>query len=87
VSGLPVIDLSGPGAAREIAAACRDWGFFQLPFFYNPSYRTDCAPLPIAGGEAPRYRPINWGEFRRARTAGDYADYGKEIQIEDFRIG
>jgi len=60
---------------------------YSIPFFYNPSYQTACAPLPIADGEAPRYRPINWGEFRRARTAGDYADYGKEIQIEDFRIG
>jgi len=58
---------------------------YSVPFFYNPSYETDCAPLPIEGGEAPRYRPINWGEFRRARTAGDFADYGAEIQIADFR--
>lgn len=58
----------------------------SVPFFYNPSYETDCTPLPAVGGETPRYRPINWGEFRRARTAGDYADYGKEIQIEDFRL-
>lgn len=59
---------------------------YSIPFFYNPSYETDCAPLPIADRGKPRYRPINWGDFRRARTAGDYADYGKEIQIEDFRI-
>ncbi|MDX1579688.1 MAG: 2-oxoglutarate and iron-dependent oxygenase domain-containing protein [Gemmatimonadota bacterium] len=58
---------------------------YSIPFFYNPSYETDCAPL--VDRSAPRYRPINWGEFRRARTAGDYADHGKEIQIEDFRIG
>jgi isopenicillin N synthase-like dioxygenase len=58
----------------------------SVPFFFNPSYETDCAPLPADGGEEPRYRPVNWGEFRRARTAGDYADYGKEIQIEDFRL-
>ena len=59
---------------------------YSIPFFYNPSYATDCAPLPTPEREPPKYRPINWGEFRRARTAGDYADYGKEIQIEDFRI-
>jgi len=59
---------------------------YSLPFFYNPSYGTDCAPLPTPDGAAPRYRPINWGEFRAARTAGDYADYGEEIQIEHFRI-
>ncbi len=59
---------------------------YSIPFFYNPSYETDCAPLPTPDEANPRYRPINWGDFRRARTAGDYADYGKEIQIEDFRI-
>jgi isopenicillin N synthase-like dioxygenase len=60
---------------------------YSLPFFYNPSYEADCAPLPTPDARAPRYSPINWGEFRRARTAGDYADHGKEIQIEDFRVG
>ncbi|MDZ7684582.1 MAG: hypothetical protein U5O39_05910 [Gammaproteobacteria bacterium] len=34
----------------------------------------------------PRYRPVNWGHFRRERAAGDYADYGEEIQISKFRI-
>ncbi len=58
---------------------------YSIPFFFNPSYDTDYAPL-VAGG-APQYRPINWGEFRRLRTAGDYADYGKEVQIGDYRIG
>ena len=60
---------------------------YSIPFFYNPSYETDCAPLPTPDGAAPRYRPINWGDFRRARTAGDFADYGEEIQIEHFRVG
>ena len=56
---------------------------YSIPFFLNPDYETDCAPL----GKLPaRYRPINWGEFRRSRSDGDYADFGKEIQIEDFRI-
>lgn len=59
---------------------------YSIPFFYNPSYETDVRPLPAPDAGPPRYRPINWGEFRRARTAGDYADYGEEIQIEHFRI-
>jgi isopenicillin N synthase-like dioxygenase len=59
----------------------------SVPFFYNPSYATDCAPLePLVGPEGPHYRPVNWGEFRQARTDGDYADYGKEIQLDDFRL-
>lgn len=55
----------------------------SIPFFLNPSYDTDITPLPA---EPPKYRTINWGAFRRARSAGDYADVGKEIQIADFRI-
>jgi len=57
---------------------------YSLPFFFNPSYDTDYAPL--ARNEAPKYRTISWGEFRQARTDGDYADYGKEIQISDYRV-
>lgn len=73
-------------AALHRVRAMEDRARLSVPFFYNPSYDTDCAPLPAAGGDEPRYRPVNWGEFRRARTAGDYADHGKEIQIADFRV-
>ena len=59
----------------------------SVPFFFNPSYATDCAPLePLAAAEGPHYRPVNWGTFRRLRTDGDYADYGKEVQLDDFRL-
>jgi isopenicillin N synthase-like dioxygenase len=61
---------------------------FSAPFFMNPSYAKDCAPLAelLAPGERPQYRPINWGEFRRLRAAGDYADVGEEVQISHYRI-
>ncbi len=61
---------------------------FSAPFFFNPSWDTDYAPLPSATGDdnPPRYRPINWREFRTLRHAGDYADYGDEVQISDYRI-
>ena len=55
---------------------------FSAPFFFNPAYGTDFAPL--AG--PPRYRAINWGEYRAARSAGDYADIGEEVQISRFRM-
>jgi len=60
---------------------------YSAPFFYNPSYELDYAPLPgVVSEQAPaRYRPINWGEFRAGRAAGDYANYGEEIQISQFR--
>jgi isopenicillin N synthase-like dioxygenase len=59
---------------------------YSLPYFFNPSYDTVYAPLPgsVAEGDRAHYRPIEWGEFRRARADGDYADYGSEIQISDF---
>ncbi|TDG11412.1 hypothetical protein E2F43_18700 [Seongchinamella unica] len=67
--------LANPGDSR-----------FSAPFFLNPGYDTVYAPLPGAlQGGAPRYRPINWGEFRAGRAAGDYADLGAEVQISDFR--
>jgi len=60
---------------------------YSLPYFFNPSYNTDYAPLPgaVGPGEQVRYRPLNWGDFRQARADGDFADYGHEIQIADYR--
>jgi isopenicillin N synthase-like dioxygenase len=62
---------------------------FSAPFFFNPDYRADYAPLPstLQEGQPPRYCAINWGEFRGRRTAGDYADVGEEVQIGHYRIG
>ena len=54
----------------------------SIPYFYNPSYGTVVAPLV---GE-PHYKPIPWGEFRRRRADGDFADYGTEVQISDYRL-
>jgi isopenicillin N synthase-like dioxygenase len=59
---------------------------YSAAFFFNPSYETDYAPLsPLCGADTPpKYRSINWGEFRARRAAGDYADYGHEVQISDY---
>jgi isopenicillin N synthase-like dioxygenase len=61
---------------------------YSAPYFYNPSYSTVYAPLPGVCDTAhpPLYRPIHWGEFRAARAAGDYADYGEEVQISHYRF-
>ncbi|ODN05901.1 hypothetical protein Ocin01_00781 [Orchesella cincta] len=60
----------------------------SVPFFFNPSYETTVEPLDqCVSNDIPRhYRPINWGVFRRGRILGDYADYGEEIQINQFEI-
>jgi len=56
---------------------------YSAPFFYNPAYKADVAPLGVKKEEA-LYDTINWGEFRAKRFAGDYADVGEEVQISNF---
>ena len=61
---------------------------YSLPFFFNPVYEATYAPLAALTSEQspPRYRPITWRDFRWKRQQGDYADYGSENQIADYRI-
>ena len=61
---------------------------YSAPYFFNPSYETEYAPLPscVSDERPARYRPINWREFRTRRADGDFADYGAEVQISDYRI-
>lgn len=56
---------------------------YSAAFFMNPTFSTDCIPLV---DQPARYKPVNWGEFRASRAAGDYANLGDEIQISDYRI-
>ena len=60
---------------------------YSLPFFYNPSAGAKVRPLPSLVSERTpaRYRTIEWSEFRGKRTDGDYADYGTEVQIAQYR--
>ena len=59
---------------------------FSVPFFYNPAYSAEYAPLPSTVDEQhpPRYRPIRWGEFRARRAAGDYTDGAEYLQISHY---
>jgi len=61
---------------------------FSAPFFFNPSYDTQYRPLPatVDHKHPAHYNAIEWGEFRRQRATGDYANHGQEIQISQFRI-
>jgi isopenicillin N synthase-like dioxygenase len=60
----------------------------SVAFFLNPAYSAVYAPLPstIDARHPPRYRPINWREFRSKRTAGDYADYGAYAEISHYAL-
>ena len=57
-------------------------------FFFNPNYDTQIAPSPssLHPHALPLYRPFSWGEFRSKRYQGDYADVGREVQIEDYLL-
>ena len=79
-------DLYRAPLHRVLASQNRDR--YSLPFFYNPSYDAVYAPLEAVINESnpANYRPINWGEFRWRRQQGDFADYGQENQISDYRI-
>jgi isopenicillin N synthase-like dioxygenase len=54
----------------------------SIPYFYNPSYSADIRPL----ASPAHYLPISWGEFRRRRADGDFANYGTEVQISGWKI-
>ncbi|MEM1155858.1 MAG: 2OG-Fe(II) oxygenase family protein [Pseudomonadota bacterium] len=61
----------------------------SAPFFFNPRYDYVYQPLlgSLSTSGSPRYRAIEWGEFRRLRALGDYGDYGSEVQISDYATG
>jgi isopenicillin N synthase-like dioxygenase len=71
---------------RGLAMESRDR--YSIPFFYNPSATAKVSPLStVVSKQRPkRYNTITWSEFRGKRTDGDYADYGAEVQISQFRI-
>jgi isopenicillin N synthase-like dioxygenase len=73
-------------AALHRVIANSDAERFSVPFFFTPAYSTDYAPLPTMVGERSpaHYRSINWGDFYQKRSAGDYADYGEEVQISHY---
>jgi isopenicillin N synthase-like dioxygenase len=74
-------------AALHRGLVAADAERFSAPFFFNPAYSAEYAPLPstVDDMHPPRYRPIRWGEFRARRAAGDYADHGEYAQIGDYR--
>jgi isopenicillin N synthase-like dioxygenase len=76
----------GYRAALHRGLVAADAERFSAPFFFNPAYSAAYAPLPstLDARHPPRYRAINWGEFRARRAAGDYADHGAYVQIGDY---
>ncbi|MDH3221568.1 MAG: hypothetical protein OEO19_18705 [Gammaproteobacteria bacterium] len=61
---------------------------YSIPFFFNPAAACRVSPLPSVVSEQnpARYDAIEWGSFRGKRSDGDYADYGTEVQISQYRI-
>jgi len=61
---------------------------YSIPFFFNPAATSRISPLPTVVSEQNpvRYRSIEWARFRGARTDGDFADYGAEVQISQYKL-
>eukprot|EP01127_Copromyxa_protea_P013775 TRINITY_DN372_c0_g1_i2.p1 TRINITY_DN372_c0_g1~~TRINITY_DN372_c0_g1_i2.p1 ORF type:complete len:316 (-),score=58.59 TRINITY_DN372_c0_g1_i2:68-1015(-) len=76
-------DVYKAGLHRVLAT--KDKERISMPFFYNPSLQTTIEPFAETP-EQRKYKPINWGNFRRSRFLGDYADVGEEVQISHFRV-
>lgn len=75
-------------AAIHRVLAMQERERYSIPFFFNPAADCRVSPLPsvIGPGSPPRYREIEWGDFRGRRSDGDYADYGAEVQISQYRL-
>jgi len=59
---------------------------YSAPFFLNPNYSSVVQKLDSTD-RPPIYKPFTWGEFRRKRFAGDFADTGyDDVQISQFKI-
>lgn len=74
-------------AAIHRVLAMQDRDRYSIPFFFNPPAGAVVAPMSsLTGDDRPaRYRAIDWSDFRGRRTDGDYANYGTEVQISQYR--
>jgi len=79
-------DIYRAAIHRVLAMQARER--YSIPFFFNPAADCRVSPLPsvISDSNPCHYRAIGWGEFRGRRSDGDYADYGAEVQISQYRV-
>lgn len=75
-------------AATHRVLAMQERDRYSIPFFFNPAAATRIEPLPslVSDAHPCSYRSIDWSEYRGRRTDGDYADYGPEVQISQYRL-
>ncbi len=72
-------------ATHRVLPVASNKSRYSLPLFYNPSQKANIRPLPASAAAGSIYRSFYWRDFRKARADGDFADYGDEIQITEFR--
>lgn len=86
---LQVLSNNKIKAPEHRVLASTDAERYSAALFLNPNYDSNIKPsskfVDETMGESVVYDPINWGEFRSLRFKGDYADYGREVQIENYR--
>jgi len=60
---------------------------YSVPFFYTPSYDTVVCPI-LQNGETPKYRDIQFGDYRRLLYSGFYKEIPieKQARLPNYRI-
>ena len=78
-------DIYNAPIHRVLAMETKDR--YSLPFFFNPSATSKVKPLPtVVSDQCPGlYNTIEWASYRGKRSQGDFANYGTEVQISQFR--
>jgi hypothetical protein len=61
---------------------------FSAPYFYNPSYETEIAPVPtLVSDEQPaKFWPMQWGYFRAMRVMGNFGDFGEYVKADMWSV-
>ena len=61
---------------------------FSAPYFYNPSYETEIAPVPtlLSTEEPSKFWPMQWGYFRAMRVMGNFGDFGEYVKADMWSV-
>eukprot|EP01126_Amoeba_proteus_P054076 TRINITY_DN6623_c0_g2_i1.p1 TRINITY_DN6623_c0_g2~~TRINITY_DN6623_c0_g2_i1.p1 ORF type:complete len:175 (+),score=51.50 TRINITY_DN6623_c0_g2_i1:2-526(+) len=61
---------------------------YSAPFFHFPSYSSTIQPILDAPNDLPKYRPIQYGEFRRLLFEGfsKPIPFEQQARLPNFRI-
>jgi hypothetical protein len=95
MTDIPVVDISGAGAASALAMHSNISGLpispgmtgggdrYSMPFFFDTDMDAviECLPTCCSTGDPPRYEPVRYGDYLMDRLDRSYA-YRKNAAAE-----